>query len=95
MNTQLLDLLNNASATGAGQNWRGGKGSFLVAGTFGGATVSLQVLGPDKTTWTDVGVDTTLTAGPGGNFELPPCQLRAAVSGGSPSGLYAKAASIQ
>jgi hypothetical protein len=92
MNTQSLDLLANASATGASMTWRGGKGSFLVrAASYG--TVTLQFLGPDGTTWIAAGSDTTLTADGGGNFELPPGQIRAAISGAT--GVYAKAVSTQ
>ena len=93
-NVSAIDLLANASATGGAFTWRGGDGSFLVAGTFGGATVSLQVLGPDGATFLDAGANTTLTAPGIGNFRLPPGQIRAAVTGGSPAGLYAKAAGI-
>jgi len=44
-------LLTNASATGSAQNWKGGRGVFTLAGTVGGATITLQYLGPDATTW--------------------------------------------
>ena len=84
-------LLSNASATGSAASWPGGYGVFSAAGTFGGATVTLQFLGPDGSTWIAVGVDTTITSAGGGVFALPPGQIRAAVSGGSPSGLYAQA----
>lgn len=83
-------LLSNASATGSAAQWGGGVGVFSAAGTFSGATVSLQFLGPDGLTWCAVGSDTTLTAAGGGAFVLPPCSIRAEVSG-SPSGMYAQA----
>lgn len=86
-----MDLLSNASATGTGKTWSGGPGIFKVAGTFGGATVALQALGPDGVTWFDVGTDTTKTAAGGGQFTLDPGPIRAAVTGGAPSGLYATA----
>lgn len=88
-------LLSNASATGSSAQWDGGLGGFTAAGTFGGATVSLQFLGPDAATWIDVGVDTTLTAAAGGLFVLPPGKIRASVSGGAPSGLYAQAEQVK
>lgn len=94
MLTTSIDLLSNASATGATVQWPGGRGTFSAAGTFGGATVTLQFLGPDGVTSITAGVDTTLTAAGGGNFDLPPAQLQAAVSGGTPSGLYARAARV-
>ncbi len=93
-NASAIDLLSNAAATGAAMTWRGGEGSFMVAGSFGGASVSLQILGPDKTSWIDAGAATILTANGVGNFRLPPGQIRAAVSGGTPSALYAKACGI-
>lgn len=79
MNTQKLDFLSNGSATSSALPWRGGKGTFLCKAT-GYGTVKLQVLGPDGSTWIDVGTDTTLTADGGGNFELPPCSLRVNVA---------------
>lgn len=93
---QRVDLLSNGSATGSGQRWDGGRGSFLVNGTFDGETVTLQVLGPDGTTYVDVGTDAALTANGVANFDLPQGMIRAAVStgGGSPTGLYAIAVSI-
>ncbi len=84
-----LELLSNASATGSGKVWNGGEGAFLVAGTFGGATVTLQILGPDGSTWLDVGTDAALTAAGAVGFSLPPGTIRAEVDGGTPSGLYA------
>jgi len=93
-NVLALDLLANAAATGAAMTWSGGDGCFLAVGSFGGATVSLQVLGPDRTTWIDVGASTTLSAQGVATYRLPPGQIRAAVTGGTPSGLYAKAAGI-
>lgn len=87
-----FDLLSNASATGSAVRWPGGEGTFTVVGTFGGTTVALQYLGPDGTTW--IGVDATdasFTAAGMCGFVLAPGQIRAAVTGGSPSALYAKA----
>lgn len=92
--SQRIDLLDNASATGGQKTWDGGEGAFLVAGTLGGATVTLQILGPDGTTWMDVGEDAALTAAGAVGFSLPPGQIRAKVASGSPSGLYAIAVSV-
>lgn len=86
-----MDLLSNASATGARVIWSGGPGIFKAAGTFGGATVSLEYLAPDSTTWVAMGADTTLTAAGGGQFTSDPGPIRASVTGGAPSGLYATA----
>lgn len=87
----MANLLRNASATGSAVHWNGGQGVFTCAGTFGGATVSLQYLGPDDTTWVTAGTDTTITAAGGGLFTIGVGQIRALVSGGAPSGLYADA----
>jgi hypothetical protein len=87
-------LLANAAATGQSKRWDGGRGVFAVAGTFGGATVKLQFLGPDDTTWIDAGLFTTLTEAAAGVFELPPGKIRAFVESGAPSGLYATAARV-
>ena len=89
-----LDLISNGSSTGNSFVWRGGRGHFAVSGTFGGSTVKLQFLGPDGSTWIDAGTYTTLTSSGGGSFDLPECQIRAAVSGGSPSGIYAIAVGV-
>ncbi len=83
-------LLVNASTSGEWVFWSGGRGTFMVEGTFGGGTVTLQVEGPNGTA-IDVGDDVTFTAAGVGNFDLAPCRIKAAVSGGSPSGLYATA----
>lgn len=91
---QRIDLLSNATSTGSAALWAGGRGMFKLAGTVGGATVTLQILGPDGTTWQSLGTDAALTATGVVDFDAPPGQLRAAVSGGSPSGLYAEVASI-
>ena len=56
--------------------WPGGQGTFMVVGTITAAIIALQVLGPDGTTWLNVGVDTTKTSSGLGNFALAPCQLR-------------------
>jgi hypothetical protein len=84
-------LLSNATATGSAAAWGGGQGVFAAVGTFSGATVSLQFLGPDGSTWVAAGSATTLTAAGAGVFVLPPGQIRAAISGGPPTGMYAQA----
>lgn len=91
-------LLTAGAATGAAFPWPGGRGVFTVpSGTFNGATVQLQ-WSPDGTTWLNVDLsgDTyvTLTAAGSGVFELPACNIRAAVSGGPPSGINALAMAI-
>jgi hypothetical protein len=87
-------LLTNASATGASATWPGGEGLFALAGTVSGATVTLQVLGPDGTTYLsavkkDGTTAAALTAVGCLVVELPPGRVRALVASGTPSGLYA------
>lgn len=94
MRASRVDLLTNASSTGSAVLWPGGRGTFLAAGTFGGATVSLQVLGPDESSWIDAGSYTTFTANGVGNFDLPQGKIRASVASGTPSSLYAIACTI-
>jgi hypothetical protein len=89
------DLLNNAAATGSAVRWTGGRGVFTVySATFSGATIKLQWSPDAGTTWLDVDragdTHVTLTAVGAGGFELPPCVLRANVSGGPPSAVFAK-----
>lgn len=88
------NLLDNGAATGASVSWPGGKGVFSVyKGTFSGATVKLQWSPDDGTTWLDVDRSgdsfVTLTAAGSGLFELPACKVRAFISGGPPSAMFA------
>lgn len=88
-----------AAGNGAAANWGGGRGLFLAAGTFGGTSVTLEVLGPNGSTWLPVkamdsaGVQTTVALTDSGMFvfELPPGSIRAVATGGTPSALYARA----
>lgn len=83
-----LALLENDSATGDPVVWGGGIGSFTAEGTFNGTTVYLEYESPSGN-WISAGSESELTAEGGFVFELHPCRIRAAVSGGSPSALYA------
>lgn len=74
--------------------WMGGQGLFAVAGTFGGATVSLEYLLPDSATWVAAGAATTLTAPGGGLFTLPACPVRINVTVAVPTNLVAAASRI-
>lgn len=85
-------LLDNASATGDWKPWPGGDGRVDVCGSIGGATLTLQVKGCDGTTAHTVGTDTTFTAVGSNGFKLEAgCEIRVAVSGGTPSALFASA----
>lgn len=83
----VLPLLYNAAVTGSRFQWPGGKGLFAVAGTFSGATVTLNILGPDGSTM--LAAAAGLTAAGSTLIELPPCVVQAGVASGTPSGLYA------
>lgn len=83
-------LLNNAKVTGPNVPWNGGMGVMTACGTWDGATVTLQYLGPDNVTWITAGAATTLTANGNGAFYLPAATLRALVAGGdSSTAIYA------
>ena len=89
-----LPLIVNGSTSSAQSAWAGGAGFFGCVGTFSGATVTLQYLGPDGATLLTVGASTTLTTNGGATFSLPRVKVQATVSGGAPSGLYCTAWSI-
>lgn len=82
----------NLSANSAATQIPGGEYLFTVDGTIGGATVSLQVQMPNGT-WTDVSVysgsKVSATALPYGQtgIDLPACNVRVGISGGTPSGI--------
>lgn len=88
-------LLDNASATGSAVIWGGGRGVFTASGTFGGATVSLEALGPDGATYVSMAGVPALTNNGSVSFEHPPGKIRAAVTGGAPSALYARAEKVR
>ena len=83
-----VPLLENGSATGSAVSWTGFRGICTAEGTWSGATFTLQYQ-TFRGTWVDV--DTTnavLTANGMFGFELPPGNIRASISGGSPSAVY-------
>ncbi len=88
-----LNLITNNENAGW-RNWSGGRGTFSVAGSFGGAAVSLQYLGPDGSTALSVGNEVTLGSPGLANFELGAGRIRADVTGGTPGGLYARVSQI-
>lgn len=83
-----------AAVTGPLVDCPGGVCVFSVAGTFGGATVTLEVLGPDGSTMLVAGAATTLAAPGMGVVTLPPCMVQAVVAGGAPAGLFASLARV-
>ena len=95
-------LLTNATATGAGVRWEGGEGVATFAGTFAGTSATLEYLGPNGSTWipvaamADDGTQTTvaLTAAGAIGFILPPGTIRAVLTGGTPTAMFAIAARV-
>lgn len=82
-----VTLLNAASATGAAQKIQvSGQYCLAVAGTFGGATVGLQMLGPDNSTWINVedgaGV-LGITSARATMVYIPDGEYRATITGGT------------
>ncbi len=94
-----LPLLSNASAAGAAVPVGfGGEYLFDVAGTFGGATVGIQVLGPDGATWIalrDSAGVVALTAAGAVVVSIPAGRYRATITGGSGVSVSARLRSIK
>ncbi len=87
-------LASNVSASGSAVAIKGGEYLFTVEGTASGTTASLQVQTPNGT-WTDISVysgsvikSTTLPYSQTG-VDLPAGNVRVALTGGSPSAVYA------
>lgn len=84
------NLLTNASATGEGIAVGGGAYVISADGTFGGTTLQLQLLSPDGASWLAI-ANATFTAEGSLVVDLPDGVIRMAVTGGTPSALYAHA----
>ena len=70
-------------------NFQGGVAAFIVSGTMGGSTVTLQIMGPDGN-WDAFSTATTVTAaGTVSPVYAPPGSYRTVVSAANPTGLYA------
>jgi len=87
-------LLANGSATGAAVRIAGGEYMLNAEGTAGGATVALQMQ-TSNGTWANVNAVGATSAIASATLPymatqiyLPPCTVRAALTGGSPSGIY-------
>lgn len=85
-----FDLITN-NVVAAPQSVYGGDYVWSVQGTFGGASVQLQVLGPDGSTYQNMGAAKTApdTAGGTGVGLGSNAIVRATITGGTPSGLFA------
>lgn len=83
-----IQLLAAATATGAWLHWPGGRGQcHAIASNWNGSTMSLQRRALDESTALDIGADVIFTADDLGNFECPPCDLRAEVTVAVPTGM--------
>jgi len=91
---QAYTLLAAGSATGSAVKVLGGEYQFMVDGTVGGSTISLQIQSPSGV-WMDVQVFTgsvvKFTTLPGNQsaIDLPAGNVRCACTGGTPSGINA------
>lgn len=91
---QTYALASNLSATGASVAIKGGQYMFMVEGTVGGSTISLQFQTINGT-WVDVQifgasiVKTTTLPLIQTQIDLPAGNVRMAATGGTPSALYA------
>lgn len=85
-------IMRNSASSSTAVNWPGGVGVFSAVGTWNGATLTLEFIGPDGATLVVAGTGTTFTANGAGVFYLPECQVRAIVS--SPGGSTSLTASI-
>lgn len=80
-------LLSNASASGPAVGpVVGASYEWCSSGTFGGATLALQALGPDGATFLPIATQTA--AGCTGVVLGQNAQVKVTVTGGSPSALY-------
>jgi hypothetical protein len=93
-----VPLLSGASATGAANTIQlGGDFCFDVAGTFGGASVGLEMLGPDNVTWIavrDTAGAVAFTAAGAVIVSIPAGTYRATITGGSGVSLSARLRSV-
>lgn len=96
---KVYTLASGASATGAAVRIPGGEYLFIVSGTVGGSTISLQAQAPSGT-WMDVQifsgavVKTTTLPFSQTTIALPACNVRMATTGGAPSGIDATLAGL-
>lgn len=84
------NLQSNISATTGSFTLRGGKYCAAVAATFGGGSIQLQMLGPDLSTWFNLGAPFTVAGSQ--NFDLPPGQYRWVVT--TSTAVYAVIANV-
>lgn len=85
-------LMSNSATAGAAQPWLGGAGVLVGVGTFNGATITLQYLGPDGVTW--ISTTFTLTANGLVAFTLPQGKIQVVVSVATPSAMFVNAIAV-
>lgn len=86
---------NQAAGTTTACNWTGGVGFVSASATFGAGTIVVQHSVADSGTGTFVPYPGgTITANGGFKFELPSCQMRTVISGGTVTAAYVVAARI-
>lgn len=83
-----MQLLNGGAVTGQQMAWPAGDALFSVCGTFAGAAIALQVLGPDGKTYITLG---SYSGAAAAVFRLPACSVRAAVTPATGRGAAAPA----
>lgn len=96
--SQTVTLLSNATATGSWMDWNGSGGTqgtvTITCAGWNSANATLQYSLDGGTTPIAAGQYCSWSANGNGNFRLPTCKLRIAISGAVPSaGVYATAAS--
>lgn len=93
-----ITLLSNSSTLGNGAAQTvsiGGSYLYQIAGTFGGTTAKLQLLGPDGATYVDI-AGTSFTSANMVKLDLPAgSQVRAVMTSGTPTGMYATLGLVQ
>lgn len=89
-----MKILSAVTVDGNGSafDWPGGQGALIVTGTFGGATVKLQMSPDGGTTYVDT--EGSLTATGVDLFTLPPCKVRGNVSSAGTTSVTAYAQKI-
>lgn len=90
MTFQATLISNGTASTATGIPVPPGRYAYSVDGTFSDATVTLSILGPDDSSYISVGSDAALTAEGAVLVELPKCTVKAIVTSGPPSGIYAR-----
>ncbi len=81
-------VVENASATSAVYELLGGKYGVTIINGNGAGSAKLQILGPDGTTYVDVGATTSVTnADKYASVDLPPCEVKITIA--TSTGIYA------